>query len=556
MATDQNSPFSTDDVDVDVFSIIRRILTDCGWNDKKILSLVNLIASTNNLKDFKGTIPIFDAVNLEMYELGESGNLHRTTHSKEDCAVECPNIVQMVKSTSFGFELRKSKLNGDLLNWSAPTRSLIISAFSIKSRALFIKLLTSIYPAAFHNPIDLKLGDAFLAVANEVNRLMEFDDDSSKQKSFELALFYGIVHSNPKNIGQFDSYFLIRQRVKSIAKFTRSIANYRHCIQNHADILREWDSFRKSPISMLDADLIELILSFLPFYPEAKSLELAETAISAPNGLQKDLIKTTARNTAVELGYLSAETAHVGTILTNPQFRKVSHNKVGELWTIRQFGVSIGEIARVKRVCRAWNAPIDRLLPKLQVTKIGGKVELIRGNFKVRLSFKRAVKRRVGGVYEDGFDHFPAWFSVFISNKLEFTLGLIRGDDSVKLATVWKNDRQMMGYSSSLSGFVGRPISSSSIETRRVTKHPYWCGRDHNFMFAPMQMATHSTDLSSAQLGIEVSLKICETTKALSKLNGGNDEGVRIHVKCGQLTASTEQFKVLPRKRYDNPNVV
>ena len=114
-----------------------------------------------------------------------------------------------------------------------------------------------------------------------------------------------------------------------------------------------------------------------------------------------------------------------------------------------------------------------------------------------------------------------------------------------------------------VSGFLGKPHSSNSIEIRRVSPRQY--GRSADVQIDPnnpleldpsIQMLTYPSNLQSAGMGFEVALKVGDTTKALSRLNGvsdGRDDGVRVHLRCGPWEGKSEVFKVVPRKRYDVP---
>lgn len=566
MASDPDSPFDEDDIigadsTPDVVSLVKRILTDCGWEDARIIDFLNFVDATNVFRDFKGTLPIFDDSRTPMYELGDDATLVRTQHSIAQCSVELANVAHLTKSTAVGFALRKSSLNGNPANWPPHLRDTITSAFSVKSRAVFAQLITSIFPTIFGNAVDLRKGDAFLAVVNEINRLLAFDDQSSRQSVFEMSIFYGIVHSNSSNVEYFDSYQSIQRRVESISRLYSSCIAYAHVIRNHDDILKQWDAVRKSPIASLDDDLVQLILSFVPLQTlaDCSPLPLKQACLSTPTGLETDYGHHFVHGLGVELGLVPASTT-AGTTTLTPQFLKVASMHVGSRWGVRDFAVSMKNLAKMKLVCRGWLAPVAGLLPQIQIEKLGGGPEPINGTFHVRMSLQRPVKRRTTAGYEDGLEFFSAWFLAFVSTKLEFSLGLERGNEHVQLASRWKKERDIM----TVGGFLGRPHSSNSIEIRRVGPRRYG-RRSADAVIDPsnplkldpsIQMLTYPLNLQSARMGFEVALKICETSKALSRLNGvpdGRDDGLRVHVRCGPWEGKSEVFKVLPRKRYDKP---
>ncbi|MDA9603626.1 hypothetical protein N9S30_00560 [bacterium] len=565
MVSDPDSPFDEDDIisahsTPNVFSLIRKILADCEWTDARIIDFLNFVAATNVSRDFKGTLPIFDDSRKPMYELGEDATLVRTQHSVAQCSVELANVVNLTKSTAVGFALRKSSLNGKPADWPPHLRDQIMSAFSIKSRAVFTRLVTSIFPTIFGNAVDLREGDALLAVVNEINRLLAFDDQSSLQSAFEMSIFYGIVHSNSSNVECFDSYQFLQRRVESISKLYSSCIAYAHVLRNHDGILKQWDATRKSPIASLDDDLVQLILSFVPLQTRADCtpIPLKMACMSTPTGLQTDYGHHFVRGLGVELGLVPTSTT-ADAITTTPEFLKVASTHVGSRWGIRDFAISMRNVARMKLVCRGWRAPVMGIFPQIQTEKLGGGSELINGTFHVRVSMKRPIKRRTTAGYEDGFEVFPAWFLAFVSRRLEFSLGLERGDEHVQFSNRWKREKSLMH----VNGFIGKPHSSNSIEIRRMGPRRY--GRAADVQIDPndpfgldpsIQMLTYPSNLRSTAMGFEIALKICETSKALSRLNGsveGKDDGVRVHARCGPWSGKTEPFKVMPRKRYDKP---
>jgi hypothetical protein len=288
-------------------------------------------------------------------------------------------------------------------------------------------------------------------------------------------------------------------------------------------------------------------------------MPLKMACMSTPTGLQTDYGNHFVRGLGVELGIVPASTT-ADTITTTPEFLKVASTHVGSRWGVRNFAISMRNVARMKLVCRGWRAPVMGILPQIQLEKTGGGgSELINGTFHVRVSLKRPIKRLTAEGYEDGLEFFSAWFLAFVSRRLEFSLGLERGDEHVQFSNRWKKEKSMMH----VNGFIGKPHSSNSIEIRRVGPRRY--GRSTEVQIDPnnpleldpsIQMATYPSNLRSTAMGFEVALKICETSRALSRLNGaaeGRDDGVRVHVRCGAWGGQSEVFKIIPRKRYDVP---
>ena len=561
MASDPDAPFGEDDVvvgtDPDVFSIVKRILNDCGWNDARISDFLNFIAATNAAPEFKGRLPIFDVLK-PIYELRDD-TLVRTEHPVRECCVEISNVEQLTRSCVAKFALRKSSLNCTPSNWPSHLRDTISNAFSIKSRNVFVRLLRSVFPTIFGNAIDLRERDALLAVVNETNRLLAFDDQPSRQRVFEFSVFYGVVHSNCANAESFDSYQSIKRRVESISRMYSSCLAYAYVIRNHECLMRKWDAIRKSPISMLSEDLVHLILSFVTLQTrtDCVPLEFNLACLSTPTGLRTDYGHNFVRGLGVELG-LVPEWTMASTISTSTAFLESASTHVGSRWNVRDFAISMQNVARIKMVCRGWRVSVIGLLPQIQLEKDVGS-ELINGTFHVRVSVKRPTKRRTVAGYEDGLEYFSAWFLAFVSTKLEFSIGLERGSEHLQFANRWKKEKAVMHC----SGFLGKPRSSNALEIRRVGARRY--GRSADALIDPnnpfevdpsIQMLTYPSNLRSTATGFELAFKISQTSKALSRLNGaaeGRDDGVRVHVQCGAWGGKTATFKVLPRKRYDVP---
>ena len=576
MSFDRDSPFDDDSIakfksDSNVFALVRLVLSHCGWSDDEILSFVDLVDAIDNNKSIQGVLPLFHLPLPSIYTLkAERSVLRRIPATAR--AVERKDAAEVTRKLMYEISIRGGlKANGNIRNMHPGGMQLIRTAFQIKKPQDYATIVFSIHPAAHQNAIDPKEDDVFLALVNEINRLLAFDDEYSKTRILEYSIFYGLVHPPGNRCRSvFCNYQDIQRRVVFLKQFSETVTSFNMLAETQKDFVRKWDAHRTSPLSTLPQELVPYILSFStvaqndsdclpmnlkdaymvdsrgPKFPRRSAVFLQHGGDENEAALELNIW----RNKIASVMGIANDADNVDTTTT-----------VGHLWSVQSLAKSIRNTARLMSVCKAWNPIATQLLPFINVelkspcdALVPFPDVVVDRKFSISVWPSRTVKRRHGNEYHDEIEHLPYWFLPYVSSRIDLSIGMQRGHQSVFLADKFVKSRTSQAH------VTYRKMACASIETcfsvwraskpgsRKRVAHTW--GEDYSpssTEFSTIPVLGLMAPIDHSLHTFEIPINVGSTTKKLSTLNDDSND-VRIKVACGNWGGRSSTITVKDRR--------
>ena len=571
MALDSDAPFDDKSIDdfnsnSNVFALVKVVLSHCGWSDDEILSFVNLIDAVDNNRIIKGVVPLFNRPLPTIYALttDRAGLRHVPGTAR---AVERADTAVITRKLMHEISIRGGLKAGGK-NMHAGGIKLVRTAFSIRNPQEFATIVFSIHPAAYQNAIDPKEDDIFLALVNEINRLLAYDDEASRMRVIEYSIFYGLVHPPGNRCRSiFCNYQDIQRRVEFLKQFVATVTSFNLLIETQQEFVKKWDICRKSPIATLPYDLLPHILSFSTLAEVNNGclpLHLHETYMVDSRGPKWSRQNAVISPEAVsERNIFGDQIAAAMGIAAIGEDNMDTTTIVGHTWSVQSLARSIRNTARLTSVCKAWKPIATLLLPSINIelkspcdALLPFPDVVVGGKFSISVWPSRTVKRRHGNAYVDEMEHLPYWFLPYVSSRIDLSIDMQRGHQSVLLADKfckWRTSHAHVTY---------RKMACASIENcfsvmrankpggRNKVVHTW--GEDYSpssAEFSTIQVLSLKAPIDHSLHTGDISINVRSTFRAkkASTLNDDSND-LRIKVACGNWSGRSTTITVKDRR--------